>query len=428
MAKTKVSDLRELSPSELEERLTEHVVFAQHNLASDRSFNEFNVVLCRNVLIYFGRDLQRRVHRLRQREREPQARAQRHDHEGDGESPLPGRPCAGRWRPRSEVGQELTWHASPLRSTPATSPPSAPPNFVGFEVGMCEGWLSWDASTDDSGRLHAYIAGEHGDSEIPLWSSARIANIPLHEWAVPAHGKLSVRDRTEIFQNVKNAAYQIIQGKGATNYAIGTTSATDMNLEDCSGCGLSGWGWQDNGWGVGVLGPVIHFATTGTQRLRIQTREDGVTIDQIVISHFHPDHINGIKTKDNGLIFPNAEILVPEAEWKFWNDDANMRAIPRDSRALQLLASYARVVGADRLGDERAHELQQRGARFRRPDGRLQPDDEALVHPCRDGQPDHALPFRAGGRPEDEPVRRGVEEREEVAHERQRRARIVALA
>ena len=49
-------------------------------------------------------------------------------------------------------------------------------------------------------------------------------------------------------------------------------------------------------------------------------------IDQIVISHFHPDHINGIKTKDNGLIFPNAEIMVPEAEWKFWNDDAHMRA------------------------------------------------------------------------------------------------------
>jgi chemotaxis protein methyltransferase CheR len=48
----------------LEDRLTEHVVFAQHNLASDRSFNEFNVVLCRNVLIYFGRDLQRQVHHL----------------------------------------------------------------------------------------------------------------------------------------------------------------------------------------------------------------------------------------------------------------------------------------------------------------------------------------------------------------------------
>src|SRR5215207_1836810 len=74
-------------------------------------------------------------------------------------------------------------------------------------------------------NVHAYIVGEHGDSEIPLWSSATIANIPLHEWAVPRHGKLTVRDRTEIFQNVKNAAYQVIQGKGATNYAIGLSTA-----------------------------------------------------------------------------------------------------------------------------------------------------------------------------------------------------------
>ena len=50
--------------AKLDAGLSEHVVFAQHNLASDRSFNEFNVVLCRNVLIYFGRDLQRRVHQL----------------------------------------------------------------------------------------------------------------------------------------------------------------------------------------------------------------------------------------------------------------------------------------------------------------------------------------------------------------------------
>jgi len=74
-------------------------------------------------------------------------------------------------------------------------------------------------------NVHAYIAGEHGDSEIPLWSSATVGNIPLHQWAVAGHGKLSVMDRTEIFQNVKNAAYQIIQGKGATNYAIGLATA-----------------------------------------------------------------------------------------------------------------------------------------------------------------------------------------------------------
>src|SRR5688500_17654838 len=74
-------------------------------------------------------------------------------------------------------------------------------------------------------NVHAYIIGEHGDSEIPLWSSASIANVPLKDWAVPGHGKLTVRDRVEIFENVKNAAAQIIEGKGATNYAIGLATA-----------------------------------------------------------------------------------------------------------------------------------------------------------------------------------------------------------
>lgn len=55
-------------------------------------------------------------------------------------------------------------------------------------------------------------------------------------------------------------------------------------------------------------------------------------VDQIVISHFHPDHINGIKDKDNALVFPNAEIVVPEAEWTYWMDDANMNAAPADQR------------------------------------------------------------------------------------------------
>jgi glyoxylase-like metal-dependent hydrolase (beta-lactamase superfamily II) len=53
-------------------------------------------------------------------------------------------------------------------------------------------------------------------------------------------------------------------------------------------------------------------------------------VDQIVISHFHPDHINGIKDKDNALIFPNAEIMVPAPEWAYWMDDANLNAAPAD--------------------------------------------------------------------------------------------------
>lgn len=61
---------------------------------------------------------------------------------------------------------------------------------------------------------------------------------------------------------------------------------------------------------------------------------DPKAIDLIVISHFHPDHINGIKDKDNDLVFPDAEIMVPEAEWKFWMDDANLNAAPPDLKLL----------------------------------------------------------------------------------------------
>jgi endonuclease/exonuclease/phosphatase family metal-dependent hydrolase len=75
-----------------------------------------------------------------------------------------------------------------------------------------------------------------------------------------------------------------VTSSGSAIYRVGTTSATVVNLEDCSGCGLSGWDFQDNGYGAGVLGDDIYFATTGTQTLRVQTREDGLAIDEIVLS------------------------------------------------------------------------------------------------------------------------------------------------
>jgi glyoxylase-like metal-dependent hydrolase (beta-lactamase superfamily II) len=67
-------------------------------------------------------------------------------------------------------------------------------------------------------------------------------------------------------------------------------------------------------------------------------------IDTIVISHFHPDHIDGIKTKDGAKVFPNAEILVPEPEWAFWMDDANMG---RFSGAVHKYFLNARRIFAD---------------------------------------------------------------------------------
>ncbi len=70
-------------------------------------------------------------------------------------------------------------------------------------------------------NVHAYIAGEHGDSEIALWSSATVGAIPLKDWHPPGGDPLNAATRKEIHGQVVNAAYEIIKGKGATWYAVG---------------------------------------------------------------------------------------------------------------------------------------------------------------------------------------------------------------
>jgi L-lactate dehydrogenase len=75
------------------------------------------------------------------------------------------------------------------------------------------------------GNIHAYIVGEHGDSEVPLWSSAQVANVPLQSFLSPACAPLTEADRAGIFHNVRNAAAQVIAAKGATNWAVGLAVA-----------------------------------------------------------------------------------------------------------------------------------------------------------------------------------------------------------
>ena len=55
---------------------------------------------------------------------------------------------------------------------------------------------------------------------------------------------------------------------------------------------------------------------------------DPKAVDMVVISHFHGDHVNGLLTADGTPAFPNAEVLVPATEWKFWMDDGEMSRAP----------------------------------------------------------------------------------------------------
>jgi L-lactate dehydrogenase len=71
----------------------------------------------------------------------------------------------------------------------------------------------------DTRNVHAYIIGEHGDTELPVWSHANIAGKPIADWSKKKAG-FQQKDLDDLFINVRDAAYHIIQRKGATYYGI----------------------------------------------------------------------------------------------------------------------------------------------------------------------------------------------------------------
>jgi L-lactate dehydrogenase len=101
--------------------------------------------------------------------------------------------------------------------------------------------------------VHAYVLGEHGDSEVLAWSSGKVGGVPLEEFAMQIGRPISHEDRARIDDGVRQAAYRIIEGKGATYYGIGAGIArivraigddegavlTLSNIEGVNGVSLS---------------------------------------------------------------------------------------------------------------------------------------------------------------------------------------------
>ena len=100
-------------------------------------------------------------------------------------------------------------------------------------------------------NVHAYIVGEHGDSKIPLWSSATIGAVPVLRWNDPRLPPLTAAERDNIGRKVKQAGYQILRGKGYTNYAVALASARIIEADGVpTGCLTSPGcpeGWSSGG-------------------------------------------------------------------------------------------------------------------------------------------------------------------------------------
>jgi hypothetical protein len=113
----------------------------------------------------------------------------------------------------------------------------------------------------------SYVEGKfHAAAGVPyrVWLRMRAAN---DNWA-----------NDSVFAQFSGSA----TSAGAAAWRIGSANALAIILEDGKGAGVSQWGWADSGYGT--LGPPVYFNQDGEQTIRIQQREDGVRIDQIVIS------------------------------------------------------------------------------------------------------------------------------------------------
>ncbi len=130
------------------------------------------------------------------------------------------------------------------------------------------------------------------DAAAPKVTSAVAAPVNYFEMVFDAQAgrayRLWVRGRADRDSWRNDSVYaqfsRSVDAAGNPSMRIGTTAATWLSIENCLGCGVQGWGWQDNGYGDGILGPLVYFPTSGPQTIRFQQREDGISIDQIVLS------------------------------------------------------------------------------------------------------------------------------------------------
>jgi hypothetical protein len=138
-----------------------------------------------------------------------------------------------------------------------------------------------------------------------------------------------------------------VDSAGVQRWRIGTTAALLVNLEDCVGCGVSGWGWQDNvSWTGGTA--LVRFATSGRHTIRVQVREDGIDVDQIVLS---PS--TWLSTAPGAV--RNDTTIVPKTS------STSSLTFVRDPYLQQVTASSAAVVWATRQSGTGAVQYQSAG-------------------------------------------------------------------
>jgi endonuclease/exonuclease/phosphatase family metal-dependent hydrolase len=184
----------------------------------------------------------------------------------------------------------LSDHAGVLATiTDGANPPADPREVVLYTASTATVAGAWLLENDPSAASGRRI--RNPDAGAPKAAAAAapadyfemtfeaLGGIPYHLW-------FRARADRDFYGNdsVSVQFSDSVTAAGAATARIGSTSAASMVLEDGPNAVIAGWGWQDNGYGPGLFGSDIYFAQSGTHTIRVQRREDGVAIDQIVLS------------------------------------------------------------------------------------------------------------------------------------------------
>jgi hypothetical protein len=206
----------------------------------------------------------------------------------------------------------VTAAGSPPPPPPPPPPPSSPEIVIyGSDVTTANlhggRWVKVSDNTAAGGTKVSIP-----DANDPTVSAAAQITAPTHYFETTFNAVAGVRYRLWLRMsaaaNNKFNDSVFVQFAGSTDasgnprYRIGTAGALNVNLATCGDCALSGWGWQNRSYWEADTGEVW-FATSGTQTIRIQVREDGVAIDQIVLSpQRFVDTAPGPPTGDNTIV------------------------------------------------------------------------------------------------------------------------------
>jgi hypothetical protein len=161
--------------------------------------------------------------------------------------------------------------------------------------GAAGGWALLNPNLGEPNRKDGALASPSSYVEVQFYAAA---GVPYRMWA---------RMRAEADDYRNDSLFLQFDGAvdatGAAVHRIGTTSAAIVVLEEGSGAGVAGWGWNDTLYGGTALAPPVYFARSGLQTLRVQQREDGVMWDQIVFSaHEFFDRRPGVTKMDTSIV------------------------------------------------------------------------------------------------------------------------------